>query len=186
MQLRRILALLLTLAWAAQIFWLSTASFTGDHTESMLVVLLSQFNLHVSSEILEMLNLILRKSAHVVEYAILSILLYFVFLGRDRFFWRARYAYWCIAWASAYALTDEFHQLFIRGRGASLIDCCIDGAGAAVGMVVIHLCSRVSSQTGCSTTVQHETDVPRVVLSDSMKPKTPRPTEEATDPIAMS
>ena len=178
MQSRRIFALLLTLAWATQIFWLSAASFSGDHTESMLLVLLSHFNLHVSNEILEKINLILRKSAHVVEYAILSILLYFVFLDRDRFFWRTRYAYWCIAGASAYALTDEFHQLFVRGRGASFIDCCIDAAGAAVGMVVIHLCSQVSSQMGCRTTVQHETDQPRVVLSDPMKPKPSRTRSE--------
>ena len=147
MRSRRLLVVPLTSAWAAQIFWLSTEGFGSEHSKSMLQGLLNLLHINVSSEILEVLNSILRKLAHVVEYAILSILLYFLFWSGNRFIWRIRSAYWCIVGASAYALTDEFHQLFVHGRGASLFDCCIDATGAAVGMLVVYLCSQVLGQS---------------------------------------
>jgi VanZ family protein len=150
MNLRRLLALSLTLAWAVQIFWLSTESFGSEHSKSVLLGFLNLLHLNVSGEILEVLNLALRKVAHVVEYAILSALLYFLFLNCDRFVWRIRSAYWCILGASAYALTDEFHQLFVHGRGASLVDCCIDATGAGVGMLIVYLCLQAIGQSGSS------------------------------------
>jgi VanZ family protein len=143
MQSRRFLVVPLTLAWAVQIFWLSTEGFASDHSKSMLLGFLNLLHVNVSSEILEVLNLILRKFAHVVEYAILSILLYFLFLSCNRFVWRTRSAYWCVIGASAYALTDECHQIFVHGRGASILDCLIDVTGAAAGMLVVYLCSQV-------------------------------------------
>lgn len=33
-----------------------------------------------------------------------------------------------------YAVSDEFHQLFVPGRGAQLKDVLIDCAGAAIGI----------------------------------------------------
>jgi VanZ family protein len=156
MRLRRLLVVSLTLAWAVQIFWLSTEGFGTGHSKSMLLGLLNLLHLRVSSESLEMINSILRILAHVVEYAILSILLYFLFLSCDRFVWRIRSAYWCIVGASAYALTDEFHQLFVRGRGASLGDCCIDAAGAAVGMLVVYVYSQVSADLALRRRSRHE------------------------------
>jgi len=34
-----------------------------------------------------------------------------------------------------YALTDEFHQMFVDGRGASFTDCLIDTGGALLGIL---------------------------------------------------
>ena len=34
-----------------------------------------------------------------------------------------------------YACTDEFHQMFVDGRGASFFDCLIDTTGAILGIV---------------------------------------------------
>jgi VanZ family protein len=150
LHLRRLFALSLTLTWAVQIFWLSTEGFGSEHSKSILLGVLNRLHLNVSNEIIEVLNLILRKLAHVVEYAILSVLLYFLFLNCDRFVWRIHSAYWCILGASAYALTDEFHQLFVHGRGASLVDCCIDATGAGVGMLVVYLCLQAIGQSGSS------------------------------------
>ena len=41
-----------------------------------------------------------------------------------------------LAWVItvAYALTDEFHQSFVPGRGARLIDVGIDALGAAIAL----------------------------------------------------
>ncbi len=69
---------------------------------------------------------VLRKIAHVTEYAILGALLY-------RAFDREAPA---LAAGIAYAATDELHQHFVRGRHASVVDVAIDAVGVAIGMVV--------------------------------------------------
>ena len=69
---------------------------------------------------------ILRKGAHVIEYAVLGGLLYRA-LGRETL---------ALAAGIAYAATDELHQHFVRGRHASPVDVAIDAAGVAVGMLV--------------------------------------------------
>jgi VanZ family protein len=67
---------------------------------------------------------ILRKGAHMTEYAILGALLL-------RAVGRALPAF---AIAAAYAVTDEIHQHFVRGRHASPRDVLIDSIGIALGI----------------------------------------------------
>ena len=69
---------------------------------------------------------VLRKGAHVTEYAILGALLYRA-VGREVL---------ALAAGIAYAATDEFHQHFVRGRHASPVDVAIDAVGLALGMLV--------------------------------------------------
>jgi VanZ family protein len=69
---------------------------------------------------------ILRKGAHLTEYAVLGGLLYRA-LGREP---RA------LAVGIAYAATDELHQYFVRGRHASPVDVAIDAVGVAAGMLI--------------------------------------------------
>jgi VanZ family protein len=69
---------------------------------------------------------ILRKGAHVTEYAVLGGLLYRA-LGREPL---------ALAAGIAYAATDELHQHFVRGRHASPVDVAIDAVGVAVGMLL--------------------------------------------------
>jgi len=72
---------------------------------------------------------ILRKGAHMTEYAILGLLL-FRALGRE---------VPALALGIAYAITDEIHQHFVRGRHASPIDVLIDTVGVAIGLLVFRL-----------------------------------------------
>ena len=69
---------------------------------------------------------VLRKGAHMTEYAILAWLLLRA-VGS---------AGWAFALAVAYAGTDELHQHFVRGRHASPVDVCIDAAGALIGLAL--------------------------------------------------
>jgi len=69
---------------------------------------------------------ILRKGAHITEYAVLGGLLYRA-LNREAL---------ALAAGIAYAATDELHQHFIRGRHASPVDVAIDAVGVGVGMLV--------------------------------------------------
>ena len=49
-----------------------------------------------------------------------------------------------LAWAvgAAYAVADEFHQLFVAGRSCEVRDMCIDAAGVLCGVLVIVLWKR--------------------------------------------
>src|SRR3954464_5192681 len=94
------------LAWAAVIFAFSSIP-------------------HLSSG-LGTWDTVLRKGAHITEYAILGALLY-------RALQREAPA---LAVGIAYAGTDELHQHFVRGRHASPVDVAIDGVGVAFGMLV--------------------------------------------------
>ncbi len=67
-------------------------------------------------------DLILRKAAHMTEYAILALLLRRA-TGSSG---------WAFALAVAYAASDEFHQTFVRGRHGSPIDVGIDAVGVAI------------------------------------------------------
>ncbi len=69
---------------------------------------------------------VLRKGAHMTEYAILAILLV-----------RATASYaWAFPLAVGYAASDEFHQTFVRGRHGTPIDVAIDAVGALIGLAV--------------------------------------------------
>jgi VanZ family protein len=69
---------------------------------------------------------VLRKCAHVTEYAVLGALLYRA-LEREAP---------ALALGVAYAATDEFHQHFVRGRHPSPVDVGIDAVGVALGMLL--------------------------------------------------
>ena len=69
---------------------------------------------------------ILRKLAHLTEYAVLG-----------AFVLRAiRRPAIAVALAGAYAITDEVHQLFVEGRHGAPLDVGIDTVGALAGVVV--------------------------------------------------
>ena len=67
------------------------------------------------------------KLLHALEFGFLSLLVSWA-LGVGRF----RRALIALLFASAYGLTDEFHQSFVLGRSASWLDWLADTAGAAL------------------------------------------------------
>jgi VanZ family protein len=126
----------LTLAWAALIFHLSTQTFTPHFSQALLVRILDFLHLRVSPYTFRILHALLRKLAHLAEYAIFALLLYGVPGEQSQLLWRPRRAVICILVAAAYSLTDEYHQLFVHGRHASLFDCALDTIGASLAMLV--------------------------------------------------
>jgi VanZ family protein len=69
-------------------------------------------------------DLVLRKLAHLTEYAILGALLYR---------WLASIPL-AVLVGSAYAATDEIHQTFVTGRAGRPLDWAIDTAGVLIGI----------------------------------------------------
>ncbi len=82
------------------------------------------------------LDLILRKTGHFAEYAILMLLAYRPLQLRPS---GLLYA---MVLASLYAATDEFHQTFTPARDGNVRDWVIDSAGVLFGGAVITYRSR--------------------------------------------
>ncbi len=126
-----------TLAWAVLVFYLSTERFGSDFSESLVAHALALFHLSISPRTFHILDILLRKIAHMTEYGILAFLVYGSFAEQQPFRWRLRQAIWCVGIVGLYSLTDELHQRYVPGRHASLVDCGIDVAGAAIAVIMI-------------------------------------------------
>lgn len=73
-----------------------------------------------------------RKMAHATEYAILGCLLTNLCLSLSM----KKASMWSWLMGSAYAATDEFHQLFVPGRSGQITDVMIDSVGCLIGCLV--------------------------------------------------
>jgi VanZ family protein len=150
-----------TVAWAAQIFRFSTQVFGGTLTTWLLSNILHFLHITVSLPTFVFLHHLMRKCAHVTEYAILSMLLYHSLTESPRVEWRRRAALWSIVIAGAYSLTDEFHQLFVPGRGPSIVDSGIDTLGACLGILIIYGAARWARNRDSKTENRTEVAVER-------------------------
>lgn len=80
-----------------------------------------------------------RKNAHFFIYLILGVLMTNAFLtnGVSGYLGIGLPILSC----ALYAVSDEVHQRFVKGRGPQIKDVLIDSAGAIVGIVLFYICS---------------------------------------------
>jgi VanZ family protein len=71
---------------------------------------------------------VLRKAAHITEYAVLGVFLLRA-LGRELP---------ALGLGIAYAVTDEIHQHFVSGRHSSPFDVAFDACGVTLGLLILH------------------------------------------------
>ena len=81
----------------------------------------------------DIVHLIVRKGAHMAEYAVLFAL----YRRALRLSGARRPGVLALVLCAAYAATDEMHQGFVAGRGPSAVDVAIDTAGAAAMWAVM-------------------------------------------------
>jgi len=118
--------------WALVIFILSNQPAAVSSGQSGVIVgHLQQAMPGVSTAILTFL---VRKSAHIIAYFVLGVLMYRALRVSIRR-WPARtVAGLALLSCSLYAVTDEIHQLFVPGRSGELRDVMIDSIAALVGV----------------------------------------------------
>lgn len=115
-----------------------SSALSGSITERVfqLVEKLFFLNLNGNEETfyLNIFETIIRKVAHMTEYAILSITLSYAFFVFRNKGWKLVFKsqFFCIL----YAITDEIHQLYVPGRSGQIVDVLIDGAGGFLGCMV--------------------------------------------------
>ncbi|WP_160725291.1 VanZ family protein [Bacillus sp. USDA818B3_A] len=131
--------ILASILWMAVIFIFtqmpaSTGSSTSNTLENLLVTL------HINAvgpSGIDVLNLIIRKSAHVMTFGFLSFLLF-----KSLEVYRFSYV---LAWILTviYAMSDEYHQSFMPGRTSSIKDVFLfDSIGAFLVQLITFLIIR--------------------------------------------
>lgn len=126
----KVIAWVLVVIWAIVIFLLSAKTSTGLVSDLGLVSQIIQFFKDIQASIFGPQVDILSSIGHFLEYALFGFLLtnairYHMPLKRT----------WIVALicASAYGITDEFHQYFVPERMCDPVDWLVDTAGAALG-----------------------------------------------------
>ena len=143
LRLRRMLFCLASLAWMALIFWFSdqTATESSASSDATMHFLLRLFRVDNMDEILtdtflhRLLTFILRKSAHLLIFSILGILLGGAVCQYPAT--RLQKIALPMALGILYACIDELHQYFVPGRACQIRDVCIDTVGVLFGVLAV-------------------------------------------------
>ncbi|MEW9053834.1 MAG: VanZ family protein [Neobacillus sp.] len=129
--------ILAAIAWMASIFMATQLPyFTGQNTAKVIEKAVVKERVAVenpgaTSKEVNKLNLLVRKSTHVIVFGILALLLY-------KSMEPLRFSY-LLAWftTTLYAITDEWHQSFVPGRSAAFQDVILDSMGALVALYIL-------------------------------------------------
>ena len=148
------------LLWMGVIFLASTDIGSAAHTGSIVLGFLRWISSgQLSLARMEEIHFLIRKTAHLTEYAILGALLWRAFSApaledtRTSPFVRKWSVAAAIVVSALYASSDEYHQSFVPGRTASPRDVLIDTVGATLGVTAIYLLNRRVRQSGAKRPV---------------------------------
>jgi VanZ family protein len=127
------------LVWLVLIFIGSTDLMSAEHTSRIIGPILRWLHPAISPRTIGQVQIIVRKTAHITEYAVLAMLCFRAItmtLWPNRAVLVAAIVLSCCAF---FAASDEFHQSFVPSRTASLRDVVIDICGGAIGVVLYWL-----------------------------------------------
>jgi len=131
--------------WMAVIFCASSDAASFSHSSRIIAPIVRWFFPQISPSALHSIVVVVRKGAHVSEYAILALLIWRWdrrVSGAQAQGWPWRSAVRTALWVMAYAASDEFHQRFVPSREASVLDVCIDTGGAVLALLLIWIVGR--------------------------------------------
>jgi VanZ family protein len=133
------------LIWAGLIFCFSTDQFSSGKTSSILGKILDTLFPFLTPVQIENGHFLIRKLGHWSEYFIFGFLVYRAAIGSG---WEKSglvFPWKTLSIVLIWALLDEFHQLFVPSRSASLKDSLLDFVGGFCAVALIGLKTKVTS-----------------------------------------
>ena len=125
------------LVWLGVIFLGSTNLMSAEHTSRLMVPILLWLKPGMAPERILFILIIMRKCAHVGEYAILALLLWRALRSGLSLRVKMPMLFGAVLLAcAAFAASDEFHQSFVKSRTPSVRDVILDTAGAFFGLLL--------------------------------------------------
>ena len=125
------------LVWLGVIFLGSTNLMSAEHTSRLIVPILLWLKPGMAPDRILFILIVMRKSAHVSEYAILALLLWRALRSGPTLRTKRPVLFGAVLVACiVFAASDEFHQSFVKSRTPSVRDVLLDVAGAFLGLLI--------------------------------------------------
>ena len=128
----------------------STDAASSEHTEGWLLPFLRTLAPWATAAQLEALHWLVRKIAHLSEYAVLAAL-WLRALVRGHGLSPRNAGLIALAISVAWAALDEAHQLFVPSRSASVTDVALDTTGALIALTVARVGWRRAADRATAT-----------------------------------
>ena len=121
--------------WMGLIF-LGSTDLGATHHTGFLATWIRFLLPDIAEALLQNLVVTIRKTAHMIEYAVLCVL-WNKALAHQHLQWRSMAMAWATAWgiSALYAGLDEYHQSFVPSRTASLKDVGWDILGVSLAQI---------------------------------------------------
>ncbi len=132
--MKKILKWIIFIFWLLLIFFFSHQSNSGDTTH---IIISNIIPIIKNSNTIDIINYIIRKSAHLTEYFILVLLT--ISLLKEYSKKERKIIIISVIFCFIYACGDEFHQSFIIGRTSKFTDVIIDTTGSLIGTIIYKL-----------------------------------------------
>lgn len=149
MNKKAIVFFILIILWMGFIFYMSSvgASKSDSNSKGIVSYIITKYDqiinasnetraYHQSREFLNTVNHVFRKVCHFTEYFILGLLLINFFLALE-YFTLLKCSILSLLIVLLYAISDEFHQVFIDGRSGQISDVLLDTFGGTVSILII-------------------------------------------------
>lgn len=131
---RLIMNWILFFCWIGLIFFMSSQPGDISTKQSDLVIkIFMKLGIDLNNNLGEIATLVVRKTAHLGEYFILSIFTMNLF---NYYFKPKSQSIYALVFIFLYASLDEIHQYFVPGRSMHLKDIIIDTLGGLIGILV--------------------------------------------------
>jgi hypothetical protein len=125
------------LIWLGVIFLGSVDLMSAEHTSRLIVPILLWLKPGMAPKTIWIILVVMRKCAHVSEYAILALLLWRALRSGTALRAKMSVLFGAVLLACAvFAASDEFHQSFVKSRTPSVRDVLLDVAGALIGLLI--------------------------------------------------
>lgn len=143
--MRKKIFLALAILWMGTIFYMSNqpANISTVQSDGVINIL---SGVPVLGDVMDVLisngtaSFVVRKSAHMLSYGLLSVLLFMSIYDNYKSINKASIISLIITFL--YACSDEFHQTFITGRSGEFRDVLVDSTGAIIFLLIIILITK--------------------------------------------
>jgi VanZ family protein len=120
------------------IFSASSDRLSFEHSSRIIGPFVRWLFPHLPDDVVHAIVVIVRKCAHLAEYAVLALLLWRALHKpprQDAPPWRWSEAGLALAVVALYAASDEIHQALVPSRQGCVTDVLLDTTGAALGLL---------------------------------------------------
>jgi VanZ family protein len=125
------------IVWSAVILWAAGGTFSSPHTSGFLQHFIrALFGHELSDMTAAIINVVIRKLAHVTEYALVGWLWFRAIRADAAERWTLRWSVSAVVISILVASSDELRQSFYPSRTASVFDVIVDTCGAVLAQLI--------------------------------------------------